>query len=91
MLISTVLAIVLTLFYISALVVRFLHNDAYLGPSGIRFAQSKVRITWVYVPQSHVSSFGVKFQELMMVWYILRPNSGTLVGSSVSLVMGFWV
>ena len=60
-------------------------------PPGIRFARSKVCSIWVYVLQSHVSSFGVTFQELMMVWHVPRPNSGTLVGSSVGLVVGSWV
>ena len=48
--------------------------------------------TCVYVLQSHVSSFGVTYHELMTAWYVPRPNigtSGTRDGKLVGLGGGF--
>ena len=47
-------------------------------PPGVRFARSKVCNTWVHVLGSYVSSFEVKFQEPMTLWYMPWANIGII-------------
>ena len=58
-------------------------------PPGVGFARSKVCSTRVHVLWSYVSSFEVKFQELMTPWYMPWPTSGVITRLISGHIFGF--